>query len=69
MLNSLTEVAQVPVSILGKIFKINFFPKKSDKTFCSNSKVVNMKFGAFVSFFGKLPIVSIGFPPNVIFAI
>jgi hypothetical protein len=33
LLNALTEVAQVPVSILGKMFKITFFPEKSDKLF------------------------------------
>ncbi|MNF90996.1 hypothetical protein D3C84_735830 [compost metagenome] len=42
-LNFLTEVAQVPVSILGKMFKTNFLPAKllseaTDKSFCTNLK-------------------------------
>jgi hypothetical protein len=45
-LNFLTEVAQVPVSTLGKIFKTNFLPAKllsvaTDKSFCTNLKSAN----------------------------
>jgi hypothetical protein len=46
-LNFLTDVAQVPVSILGKIFKTNFLPAKSanvatDKSFLISLKSTNL---------------------------
>ena len=45
-LKVLTDVAQVPVSTLGKMFKTNFFPAKvlneaTDKSFCTNLKSAN----------------------------
>ncbi len=69
LLNSLTEVAQVPVSTEGKIFKTTFFPVKSDKEFVANVNVFNEKSEALEPTSGKLPIVFIGFPFKVISAI
>jgi len=69
LLNSLTDAAQVPVSILGKIFKITFLPEKSDKFLVAKSTVVKLKFGALVPAFGKSPMVFILFPFKVIKAI
>jgi hypothetical protein len=62
-------VAQVPVSILGKIFKTNLLPSKSAKVAIDKSVFNKLKLGAFDPTFGNSPDVFIGFPPNVIVAI
>ncbi|MNY35142.1 hypothetical protein D3C86_1695280 [compost metagenome] len=68
-LKFLTEAAQVPVSILGKIFNTNFFPAKSESETTPRSLFTNLKSGAFEPIFGNSPLVFTGFPPNVTVAI
>ena len=59
LLNDLTDVAQVPVSMLGKIFKINLEPIKSAKVFLDRSSATSVKFDAFDPIAGKVPEVCI----------
>ena len=66
LLNVRTEVAQVPVSILGNIFNTKFFPLKSAKVFGAKSAPIKLKSTAEVPTAGNSPIVLIGFPFNVI---
>jgi hypothetical protein len=65
-LNFLTDVAHVPVSTLGKIFKTNLLPTKSDRVVVDKSFLTNSKLGDFEFNFGNSPFVFIGFPHNVI---
>jgi hypothetical protein len=69
LLKFLTEAAHVPVSKLGKIFKRSFFPEKSEIDVLDRSFPINVKPGAFVPTLGKLPMVFIVVPFNVIVAI
>ena len=68
-LKVLTDVAHVPVSILGNIFKTTFEPAKSASVAILKSVLTNLKSGAFDPVFGNSPLVCIGFPPNVTVAI
>ena len=65
----LTEVAQTPVPILGKMFSTNFCPSKSANVVSDKSVLDNVKFGAMLPTSGNVPNVFTGLPPNVIFAI
>src|SRR5690606_36970546 len=67
-LNFRTEAAQVPVSILGKMFKTIFFPLKSLKLLSDKSPAVNLKSGAEDPTPGKSPCVFTAVPLNVILA-
>ena len=51
------------------MFKINLEPLKSFNLVFDKSDFIKENFGAFFPTFGKDPIVLIGFPFNVIFAI
>ena len=69
LLKVLTDVAQTPVSTLGKIFKIKLDPEKSCRDFTDKSVVDSLKSGAFDPTVGISPEVFVGVPPNVIEAI
>ena len=69
LLNFLMEVAQVPVSKLGEIFKISFEPLKSANFTFDRSFFIKVNFGAFLPTFGNFPMVFTGFPFNVILVI
>jgi hypothetical protein len=55
--------------MLGKIFKITVFPRKSDKFFSDKSPDVSLNSGAFDPILGSSPKVCAAFPPKVMSAI
>ena len=61
-LNFLTEAAQTPVSMLGKILRIIFFPFKSDKLTSDRSPLTRTNSGAVLPTTGILPDVFTGNP-------
>src|SRR5690606_19301124 len=65
-LNFLTLAAQVPVSTLGKIFKITLDPLKSSKDTVFSSPLTKLNPGAVLPISGKLRKVFTWFPFNVI---
>src|SRR5690606_24137095 len=67
-LNLRTDAAQVPVSMLGKIFNTTFFPLKSCRLFSDKSPAVKLKSGAEDPTAGKSPFVCTAVPLNVILA-
>src|SRR5664280_209204 len=68
-LNLRTEVAQVEVSRLGKIFRISFFPLSSERERSVRSDFTRVNPGATLPLEGRFPEVLVGFPFLVIFAI
>lgn len=56
-LNFLTDVAQVPVSILGKMFSITFEPEKSANEAVPKSVFTKLKSIAFEPTAGNSPFV------------
>ena len=68
-LNFLTELAHTPVSMLGKMLIRTFLPLKSFNFIVERSVLTNLNFGAFLPTFGSFPMVFIGLPFYVIFAI
>jgi len=68
-LNLRTDIAQVLVSMLGKIFKTSLWPLKSLSVATDKSFLTSLKSGAAVFIFGSSPLVCIGFPPKIIVAI
>lgn len=64
-LNRRTDAAQVPVSILGKIFRTSFFPAKSAAVLSDRSPAVSLKPGSFDPTAGNLPIVLNDVPLSV----
>jgi len=69
LLNARALAAQTPVSRLGTILRILIFPSKSARSTSLRSDFVSLKSGAVVPLAGREPIVWIGLPLNVIFAI
>jgi len=69
LLNARALAAQTPVSRLGTILRILIFPSKSARPTSLRSDFVSLKSGAVVPLAGREPIVWIGLPLNVIFAI
>src|SRR5690606_4183384 len=64
-LNLRTEVAQVGVSILGKMFRILRLPAKLARLTSERSLATSEKSGAVWPFCGNWPETSIGLPPRV----
>src|SRR5574343_55229 len=69
LLNVLTDVAHVAVSIVGKMFKIKLAPLKSLKFVVDKSTFFKLKSGAISPTFGSSPFVLNGAPFNVTVAI
>src|SRR5258706_16246296 len=68
VLNLRTDVAQTPVSIDGKMFRMTFLPAKSLSDTSDRSVFVSLKSGALLPTAGSVPIVLMGLFLKVIFA-
>src|SRR5574343_771272 len=64
-LNWRTEVAQVGVSMLGKMLRILRLPARLLRLTSDRSLATSEKAGAASPFLGKLPLTLIGLPPRV----
>ncbi|MOA49548.1 hypothetical protein D3C78_1724410 [compost metagenome] len=64
-LNLRTEVAQVGVSTLGKMFSTLRLPAKFSRETSARSALTRLKTGAFSPFCGSLPSTWIGEPLRV----
>ena len=64
-LNLRVLVAQVGVSILGKILKITRLPAMSLLLMSLSALVVNENFGKDLPVLGNLPLTETGLPPKV----
>ena len=64
-LNLRVLVAQVGVSMLGKMLKITRLPTRSLFEISCNALVVSENFGAGLPLVGNLPLTETGFPPRV----
>src|SRR5687768_12060437 len=67
-LNVRTDVAQTPVSMLGKMLSTTFLPARSCLRSGERSVLVSVKSGAWLPTFGRSPDVATGLPLNVILA-
>src|SRR5688572_23860273 len=63
-----TDVAQTPVSMLGKMLSTTFLPVRSFLASGDRSTFVSVKSGAWLPTFGSSPDVATGLPLNVILA-
>src|SRR5689334_17622765 len=68
LLNSLTDIGQTRVSILGKIFKTTFLPLNDSDFTSVISLPVRTKAGAVEPTVGKLPLVFTVFSPSLVCA-
>src|SRR5690606_3245497 len=64
-----TEVAQVGVSTLGKMFSTTRLPFKSSSATSDKSVLTSLNEGAWLPLEGRLPLVLKGFPLRVTVAI
>ena len=64
-----TDAAQIPVSILGKMFNTNFLPLKSANVLLLKSTAVKLKSFTLEPTNGRFPMVFTALPFNVTFVI